>query len=261
MDASLHSRTIGKGPDLVLVHGWGMHSGIWEEFATDLASEARVTLVDLPGHGLSRMAVGEYSLDALAQQVAQHAPQAALWCGWSLGAQVCLQAALRMPQRLAGVMAVAGTPRFVAGSDWNAGVERDVLEAFATDLLADYSSTLRRFLTLQVRGSRDASQVLRRLRRRILEAATPDERALVGGLHVLAQTDLRPVLRKLVIPSLWILGERDTLVPARLGDEIAVLSPDAQVQVIPGAGHAPFLSHAAQCRQLIMDFRSRILGE
>ncbi|NHZ69836.1 MAG: alpha/beta fold hydrolase, partial [Thermotogales bacterium] len=49
----LHVDVYGAGPDLVLVHGWGMHGGIWSDWAGELSSCFRVWVVDLPGHGNS----------------------------------------------------------------------------------------------------------------------------------------------------------------------------------------------------------------
>jgi pimeloyl-[acyl-carrier protein] methyl ester esterase len=50
---ALHVETFGSGPDLVLLHGWGMHGGVWGDFALRLAEHHRVHAIDLPGHGYS----------------------------------------------------------------------------------------------------------------------------------------------------------------------------------------------------------------
>ena len=50
---SLHVEYEGAGPDLVLLHGWAMHSGIWRDVRERLARHFRLHLVDLPGHGRS----------------------------------------------------------------------------------------------------------------------------------------------------------------------------------------------------------------
>ena len=50
----LYSHTLGSGPDVVLLHGWGMHSGVWEDVVEALLDHHRVTVLDLPGHGYSR---------------------------------------------------------------------------------------------------------------------------------------------------------------------------------------------------------------
>ncbi len=52
--STLYTDTAGIGPDVVLVHGWGMHSGVWEDVAGDLLNDYRVTVLDLSGHGFSR---------------------------------------------------------------------------------------------------------------------------------------------------------------------------------------------------------------
>jgi pimeloyl-[acyl-carrier protein] methyl ester esterase len=50
---SLHVETLGSGAPLVLLHGWGMHGGVWTDVAQQLAEEFCVHVVDLPGHGFS----------------------------------------------------------------------------------------------------------------------------------------------------------------------------------------------------------------
>ena len=46
---SLYRETRGTGPDVALLHGWGLHGGIWHHVAADLEANWRVHLVDLPG--------------------------------------------------------------------------------------------------------------------------------------------------------------------------------------------------------------------
>jgi len=47
-------RIEGRGRDLVLLHGWGFHSGAWDGVAGELASRYRLHRIDLPGHGRSQ---------------------------------------------------------------------------------------------------------------------------------------------------------------------------------------------------------------
>ena len=49
----MHVKVAGQGPDLVLLHGWGMNADVWDELAPELARQFRVHCVDAPGHGLS----------------------------------------------------------------------------------------------------------------------------------------------------------------------------------------------------------------
>jgi len=50
---SLHLESQGSGAPLLLIHGWGMHGGMWGQVAAQLAQSFTVHSVDLPGHGYS----------------------------------------------------------------------------------------------------------------------------------------------------------------------------------------------------------------
>ncbi len=54
----LHVEVTGSGAPLVLLHGWGMHGGVWTDVAAQLAQDFRVHSVDLPGHGAERAVAG-----------------------------------------------------------------------------------------------------------------------------------------------------------------------------------------------------------
>jgi pimeloyl-[acyl-carrier protein] methyl ester esterase len=95
---------------------------------------------------------------------------------------------------------------------------------------------------------------LRTLRHRLAEQPPPHPAALDTGLRLLRDTDLRARLSGLRPPSLWIYGERDTLVPKRSAESLAGLLPGARVEVIRGAAHAPFLSHRDQALGLLRRF-------
>ena len=47
----LYVEQMGQGPDLVMVHGWGMSGAVFDSVARELAQNFCVHLVDLPGYG------------------------------------------------------------------------------------------------------------------------------------------------------------------------------------------------------------------
>lgn len=255
----LHSRVLGRGPELVLLHGWGMNGAVWEDAAEALAPDFRVTLIDLPGHGHSPWSGQELHLADWAHACLRVAPPAALWVGWSLGGSVALEAALGAPQRVRALVLVTTTPCFVRDRHWSHALPEVTLARFRDALGADPGDTLGRFLALQVKGSDSALAVLRTLRRRIAERPPPSPAALDAGLHLLRHTDLCGRLPGLRPPSLWIYGERDTLVPRRSAEALAGLLPGARVEVIRGAAHAPFLSHRDQALDLLRRFAEEVL--
>ena len=81
---SLHVEVVGKGPPLVLLHGWAMHGGVFAPLVARLRDRYTLHIVDLPGHGLSRDCDIPLALDPCVEAIAAHVPPAP-WCGWSLG--------------------------------------------------------------------------------------------------------------------------------------------------------------------------------
>lgn len=236
----------GQGPDVLLVHGWGLHSGIWADFAAGLARTARVTRVDLPGHGRSE-AIAAYTLEELADTLADLCPAPVIAIGWSLGALAVLSLAQRCPARVRGMILFGATPRFVTAPDWACAVTPSLLHQFADDLARDYRGTLSRFLTLQLGSAQTERALLKRLRAEVLAQTAPSTVGLRAGLAVLEHADLRPVLTTIDTPTLVIHGGRDRLAPPAAGSFLARALPRARLCELPDAGHAPFLSHAAEC--------------
>ena len=105
-----------------------------------------------------------------------------------------------------------------------------------------------------MKGSDQARAVLRELRDDLGRRPEPDPDALDQGLGILRGTDLRDRLGELACPVLWLLGERDTLTPAGVAGELRQLIPKARVEVLAGAAHAPFLSHADEAVALLHEF-------
>lgn len=247
--------------ELVLAHGWGMADGVWDPLRDQLDPALRCHGLCLPGHGGAPFDPGWRDLAAWADALLAQAPARALWVGWSLGGLVALAAALgpRGPTRIAGLVLIGTTPRFVQAPDWSAGMPAAIFAGFREALSRDPTATLERFTGLLVRGSSDPRGLLRRLRGLLAGAAPSDAGALAAGLDLLGDTDLRGVLATLKVPTRWVFGAADALVPAGAADAVRALLPDAPVHCLAGAGHVPMLSHteplAALVRDSLADFR------
>jgi pimeloyl-[acyl-carrier protein] methyl ester esterase len=250
---SLYTETAGSGPALVMIHGWGLNSGIWNEFAPLLQASFQVTRIDLPGHGRSDWQ-GVTSLDEWVDAVLAVVPTPAVWLGWSLGGLLATRAASRAPGNVAALITLACNPCFVRKPGWQSAMLPSLLETFSSELARDYERTLTRFLALQVRGSEQAGAALKTLRTTLLAQGTPDMAALGAGLEILRATDLRPDMQAIDCPLLMIMGERDTLVPVKAGRDTLGLCRDARLEVIDGAGHAPFLAAPETVADLINHF-------
>ena len=241
----LHIETSGTGPDLVLLHGWAMHSGVWECVAETLSRRFRLHCIDLPGHGASRDCALD-SLEQMTEVIADHLPDNSIVCGWSLGGQVAIRLALQMPERVQQLVLVASTPCFVKRADWPWGMEPLTLTLFMENLARDYVQTLNRFLTLQVSGGEDQTRVLARLRKSVLNGLSPESATLQTGLQILLTSDLRAELDQIRQPVLLIHGQNDVIAPVGAAEWMQQHLPQAQLKLFPHCGHAPFLSFPEQ---------------
>jgi pimeloyl-[acyl-carrier protein] methyl ester esterase len=252
----IHAEVFGQGPDVVMAHGWGMHSGVWRSFARRFAENYRVTLVDLPGHGRSGM-IPDFTLDGVGRALLDAAPERAHWLGWSLGAKIALRVAGLCPERLSSLTMLAGTARFARGEDWPCAMDLTLMSRFAEDLVHDYHRTLMQFLGLQTWGLENAREVLKELKAQVAECGEPDVVALQAGLDILRTEDLRGELPGLRVPLLFLLGGRDRLAPPAAGEAMRDLARGAELQVLAGAAHTPFLSHSGECLDLLTNFWRR----
>lgn len=251
---SLQVRIEGQGPDLVLLHGWALHSGVWDDLREPLARHYRVHCIDLPGHGLSPLDSHISNLQQFAAAIAPHIPARAAVIGWSLGGLVALQLATHMT--LSALVLIGSTPKFVAGPDWNNGMAPQVFAQFVARLHSDFSGTVQDFLSLQVRGDSDAPETLRILKARLLQHP-PQENALNLGLNILRDSDLRSALPQIRVPSLIMAGEHDRITPPAAARYLAECLPQARLNMVRRAGHAPFLSHREEFMSELENFLAR----
>ena len=197
-------------------------------------------LVALPGYGPG-------------PRLPEELPEQSVLCAWSLGGLLALEWARQRPDKVAGLVLVGSTPRFVAADDWPHAQPSGLLETFASAVAADPAVALRRFAALVNQGDTQARKVTRQLNA-LLDDGVPAAETLAEGLRQLAGKDLRAAVPELRLPVLVVHGEQDPLMPLAAGRWLAEHLPTAQLEVVPGAAHAPFLSHCADFCDRLTDF-------
>ncbi|OIN04763.1 pimeloyl-ACP methyl ester esterase BioH [Oceanisphaera psychrotolerans] len=256
---SVYVERRGRGPDLVLLHGWGMNGAVWQGLAQRLEADFRLHLVDLPGFGHSPALPKHAGLDDWGSAVLEAVPAQAAWLGWSLGGLVATHAALQAPERVSSLITLASSPRFVAEDGWP-GIKPQVLATFEQQLAEDHRQVVNRFLALQAMGSEHAREDIRQLRDSLSEKPAPDPAALAAGLTLLGEVDLRARLASLQLPMLRLYGRLDGLVPKKTITLVDELAPHSQSHVEPKASHAAFISHpdatAERIRAFLLNHRA-----
>ena len=156
----MYCESFGKGPNIVLLHGWGMSSAVWASLAEQLQVDFTVTLVDLPGHGRSEDSTNTYSMNEVVDEVVATLPEQSIILGWSLGGLVAQVISLRFPEKVSKLILTASNAQFECDKQWPYAIKAEVLDGFIHSLTNDYRATLQRFLMLQALGDENAKQTL-----------------------------------------------------------------------------------------------------
>ena len=263
-DAQIRGRRLryldyGSGSALLLVHGTGGSWQSWLENIAELGRENRVIAVDLPGFGgseapASDAQVDEYS-ETLVDLLDHVGVERVVVAGHSLGGLISTDLALRRPDRVRGLILVNGTG-IAIGRLRLALIVRTFLVFGAvfrrTGMLravARRPRLRRAFLYGFIRdpagmGAELASETIP------LMVAPGLETAVRAGAH--ASGRLPP--DRIQVPTLLLWGRHDRILRLELAEELAATIPDARLQVIDEAGHAPMFERPDEFNQAVGAF-------
>jgi pimeloyl-ACP methyl ester carboxylesterase len=233
----------GQGPPLVLLHGLGGMATNWRLVAPALATERRVILPELPGHGGSAPLRGATTLDPFAEAVlvvleAERAVPAP-WVGHSLGALVALRAATLQPEAVTGVVLAAGAG--ISSATRLGEVTVTVLgtvkpgRAIGRKAHAVAGSRLGRRLAFGWWGVADTDGFDPAMAEAFL-SGPPQHTDTVTAGRALVASDPRRDLDRVTCPCLCLWGASDNWVPLKDGVEYA-RRLRAPLRVIADCGH------------------------
>ncbi len=225
----LYKRTIGSGKDLVLLHGWGFSSALFDDLAQRYKRRYRITTIDLPGHGHSPDVGG--GLEEWCCAIIKILPKNPILLGWSLGGLLGIHIAAQLP--ISRLILLASTPKFVQDDNWKYGIDANNFQQFANTLKIDLAKGLKRFVSLQ---SADKAKLVQL--NLSIDTFSATTQALNQGLEILLNNDLVEEFKQLNLPIKVILGKRDTLVRPQILNWYAKIPVSTQLL---DTGHIPFL--------------------
>jgi pimeloyl-[acyl-carrier protein] methyl ester esterase len=263
MAQTLKITSKGQGIPLVLLHGWGLNSGIWQPLVDKLAPFLQVITVDLPGYGLnSDKTLSPYTLEKISSQIVEAVNQPAIYVGWSLGGLIATQIAKTeqaLGQEVLALITIASSPKFteqeaLKGETFWPGIKPTLLGDFHQQLAQDTKKTIDGFLKIQAMGSPHIRQDLKEIKSLIFNYDMPSEKTLSESLNLLETVDLRAELPLLTLPFLRLYGRLDSLVPNTVNELVASLAPTSDSHLFLRASHAPFISHADEFFTVLMQW-------
>ena len=220
---------------IVLIHGWGADSQIWQDFPNQLSQYADVYTLDLPGFG-GIAPLNSYSEETVIDWLHQQLPETCYLLGLSLGGMLSRAVAAQTPSRVRGVITIGANIRFVQDDQCPWGMSTSDFNDFSQIWRQSPNTCLKRFKNLQTQGDLRQRQLMAELRHLNFKI---DRSGATGMLNLLVAIDGSEHIKHINCPSLALFGAEDALVPA---EAAALLPQSCTTVVIPQASHLPHLS-------------------
>lgn len=234
-DAQIFSVAFGSptAPAIVGIGGWIGNWELWALPFSKLSAKFYTVAYDHRGSGATTAPLASIVLDKLVDDVlavmdAYHIERCYL-AAESAGAATALSAALKHPQRIAGLIIVDG--HYFSDTP-------NTRDPFLAGLKTRYSATLDMFVEACI--PEQNCDHLKRWGRQILERAAPE--AAIALYCAANPIDLRDELARITQPTLILHGEADRIVPVESARWLARTLPTAELIILPGAGHVPTMT-------------------
>jgi 2-succinyl-6-hydroxy-2,4-cyclohexadiene-1-carboxylate synthase len=248
-ERALAIERVGRGPRLVLVHGFTQTGATWRPIVERFQDRFEVVTVDCPGHGGSSAVRADLPTAA---SLLGRVGGRATYIGYSMGGRLALHLALARPDLVERLVLLGATPGIADADERMKRREADqdladAIEAQGVDAFLDVWLGQPLFSTLP----REAAAIEER-RRNTAEGLASSLRLCGTGV----QDDLRPRLNGLGMPVLVVAGGRDAKF-STIGRELAEAIHTATFATMPAAGHAAHLEQPDAFVRLLTDWLRR----
>ena len=234
-------------PVLILLHGSGGDSSVWEKQIDGFGREGAVIAPDLPGHGQSdgplRTTVKDYAvwLNIFAEQL--HINRFFL-IGHSLGGAIAQEYARSFPQKVQGLILAGSGLQFIVAADYLEAVKNNFSAAVHASCLAAYAAG--NVSSLYEKGYGMLSR--------------NGKETLYSDLAACSAFDSTTWVSSIAVPALAICGSDDKITPPESSQSLARLIPGAQLKIVAEAGHMVMMEAATKFNKEVKTFIMRTTG-
>ncbi|GBQ35909.1 alpha/beta hydrolase [Gluconacetobacter azotocaptans] len=258
----LYYKDWGTGQPVLFSHGWPLSADMWDYQMLFLAQHGyRAIAFDRRGFGRSAQPWNGYDYDTFADDISELIERLDLenvvLVGFSMGGgDIVRYIARHGSGRVAGLALLgAVTPLFVKTPDHPAGPDRAVFDGIRAGLLADRAQFLADFSPIFY-GTNHGTAVSQAVFDQTLQIAlTASIKGTIDCVTAFSETDFRPDMAKIDVPTLVLHGDDDQVVPFEATGKLAAeMIPGATLKLYPGAPHGFPLTHKDQVNADLLAF-------
>ncbi len=253
----LFYRDTGSGKPVVFVHGWTLSSAIWRGQLDWLAGQGlRAVAYDRRGHGQSSKPVSGYVYETLSGDLASLLDRLDLeevtLVGHSMGSgEVVRYLARHGARRIARVLLVAPTTPFALKTQDNPeGIDKAIYDRLVASLEADRPAYFKAGMDNFLGKDADPETIDWALR----IAAQATMRAQVECLRAFSETDFRPDLAAVTVPTRIVYGTADAPVAPINARRTHNFIAGSRLEIYEGAPHALFVTDRDRFNRELLEF-------
>ncbi len=242
---------------IIFVHGFPFDHTMWQPLISELSENYFCIAFDIRGLGESPAGNGQFTIESFVDDIEMIVDELKLdkpiICGLSMGGYISFRALERMPQKFSAAI-LCDTRSEADNNDGklkrSAGIKRINTEGL--------SPFVRDFITTCFGDDfkRNKKDILEKI---IAKSSDFDPVGVKGCLlAMLSRTDTTPSLGKIIIPTLLICGEQDTLTPPPTMKEMFHKIKNAEFIEITNAGHITPIENPTEVNKAIKIFLNKI---
>ncbi len=245
----------GKGPDLVLLMGFGADGDLWEQHLEAYQSHFRCIVVDNRGVGRSSAPVGPYSTAMMADDtkaVMDHLQvDKALVAGISMGGAIAQELALRHPDRVKTLLLISTWSRF---NQYATSVYENLKAVRKTALPGDFMALLQLWIFAPPYYESNYSDLEEGQKDAAGASERQTEAGFDGQLDACIAHDTVDRLSQIDVPTLITVGEMDIFTPPAFSEVLHEGIKNSSLERFPTGGHVHHWEDLERFNQLTTDF-------
>jgi peroxiredoxin len=260
---SIYYEDHGSGQPVILVHGWPLSGEMWEYQVPALVDAGyRVITYDRRGFGKSSRPYSGYDYNTMANDLKNLIHKLKLddvvLAGFSMGGgELAQYVGTFGTKKIAKLIFISSIAPFMLKTDDNPnGAPESVFEGMKKNVTQDRAGFLKGFGKSFVNYEELSDRVSEgQLDYNFNIAVGASPKGSLDCIDAFGKTDLREAMKKIDVPTLFIHGKSDNIVPSKPTSEQGhKLVKNSKLEMIDGAPHGLYLTHKDELNKLMLDF-------